>query len=63
MPHRDRLRQDTRRFLVRSPRLALYSGVYEEGEIITDTQAGSARERLVAMGHLAETDYDLSASG
>lgn len=41
-------------------RLALYSGVYHTGEVITEAQAGSARDRLLEMGLLEDADYDLS---
>lgn len=57
---RDDYRYDPRRFLVRSDRLALFSGLYRRGEVITDFQAGSARDRLLDVGVLVEVDYDLS---
>ena len=59
MSTRDAYRYDPRRFLVLTERLALYSGVYYAGETITDDQAGSARDRLLEAGFLAETEYDL----
>ena len=59
--HTDNYRHDPRRFLVVTPRLALYSGVYRTGEVITDDQAGSARDHLLQKGLLSETDYDLQA--
>ena len=58
--HRDSYRLDPRRFLVTTERLTIYSGVYGQGEIITDSQAGSARDSLLAMGMLLETGYDLA---
>ncbi len=50
---------DPRRFLVAIDRLAIYSGVYTKGEVITDFQAGTARNRLLAEGILVPMDYDL----
>lgn len=52
---------DPRRFLVAVNRLAIYSGVYSKGEVITDFQAGTARDRLLAEGVLVPMDYDLSS--
>lgn len=57
----DSYRHDPKRFLVLSDRLALYSGVYRMGEVITDDQAGSAREILLKGGMIVETDYNLNA--
>lgn len=51
---------DPRRFLVTTDRLAIYSGVYDRGEVITDAQAGSACERLLELGALIETTYNLT---
>lgn len=57
----DPFRYDPRRFLVAVDRLAIYSGVYTKGEMITDFQAGSARESLVDEGVIVPSDYDLAS--
>jgi hypothetical protein len=61
IPLRDDYRYDPRRFLVAAERLAIYSGVYGKGEVITDFQAGSAAPHLVEQGILVPMDYDLRA--
>lgn len=58
--HRDNYRHDPRRYLVVTPRLALYSGVYRTGEVITEDQVGSARDHLLQKGLLVATDFDLA---
>ncbi|RYG23735.1 hypothetical protein EON82_13070 [bacterium] len=59
IPLRDDYRYDPRRFFVATERLAIYSGVYTKGDVITDFQAGSAAPHLVAQGILVPMDYDL----
>lgn len=55
----DPYQYDPRRFIVVADRLAIYSGVYKKGEVITESQSGSATDQLLEMGKLREVDYDL----